>query len=102
MSVVVRLSVVLDPYVDCIGNIHYREAAADPSFVVSGMTDFSVWSARDEQPQKLWSHQSSSADALMNTTDFATNASYLDDTHLVVANSNGYVSVFEQRFQSPA
>jgi len=37
-----RLSVTVDQYVDCIGNIHYREAA-DPnnnSFVVTGMTEY--------------------------------------------------------------
>jgi len=83
-----------DPFIiDGIGNIAYNSNSM--SFAVSGFTDFSIWK-QDPQTQKaqIWSHSTSTPNVLDNVSGFATNAIYLNDTSVIVSNTEGYLLIY--------
>jgi len=88
---------VEDPYVGGIGDIIYNDQSK--SFVVSGLTDFSVWKIDDSQRKAyIWSHMQMTNNAIQNQYSFATSAAYLDPNTIIKCDRRGYASVFQQGF----
>mmetsp|Transcript_34339 Transcript_34339/g.58153 ORF Transcript_34339/g.58153 Transcript_34339/m.58153 type:complete len:575 (-) Transcript_34339:281-2005(-) len=88
---------VEDPYVGGIGDIIYNDQSK--SFVVSGLTDFSVWKIDDSQGKAyIWSHMQTTTNGFQNEYSYATSAAYLDPDTVVTCDRRGYASVFQQGF----
>mmetsp|Transcript_17768 Transcript_17768/g.28380 ORF Transcript_17768/g.28380 Transcript_17768/m.28380 type:complete len:575 (+) Transcript_17768:566-2290(+) len=88
---------VEDPYVGGIGDIIYNDQSK--SFVVSGLSDFSVWKMDDSQGKAyIWSHMSASTNKNRDEYSFATSTAYLNPNTVVMCDRRGYASVFQQGF----
>lgn len=87
---------VQDPYVDGIGHIEFNSHSN--AFVVSGLTDFTVWKQVNGE-SKVWSHMHATPDTfLQGGSSFTTFASFVDDKTIVVSTSSGHVSLYGQQW----
>eukprot|EP00467_Chlorarachnion_reptans_P020807 CAMPEP_0114495312 /NCGR_PEP_ID=MMETSP0109-20121206/5141_1 /TAXON_ID=29199 /ORGANISM="Chlorarachnion reptans, Strain CCCM449" /LENGTH=154 /DNA_ID=CAMNT_0001672453 /DNA_START=488 /DNA_END=952 /DNA_ORIENTATION=- len=88
-----------DPYVDGVGDIVFNPSSS--SFVVSGLTDFSVWHVdKSKGAASIWSHMHSTKDKPLSGSSYATAACFLDNDSIVMCDRNGYASVYKQQFPS--
>ena len=87
-----------DPYVDAVGDIDYN--IVTDTFVVSGLTDFTVWK-RDTQSKTAtpWSHMGSSKTKFENKFQYATATCYLDPDTVIMCDRNGYAGIYKQGFK---
>jgi hypothetical protein len=85
-----------DPFVDGIGSIEYSQNAN--SFVVSGYTDFSVWTKNELGTFQVFSHsiQGKSRKEIQNA--YTINAVFYDDTTVLTTDSMGWTGMYTQKF----
>jgi len=91
------LGKIQDPYVSGIGQIEYNDYSN--AFVVSGLTDFSVWRHdKASGAAQIWSHSLAAHDVLQSAGSCSTIANWLTDTCVLTTNSTGTVGLWDQDF----
>jgi len=85
-----------DPYVEGVGDIVYN--ASSQSFVVSGLTDFTVWKLGRDSTAYPWSHSETTKNSIANKTGYATAAAFLDADTVICCDRVGQAAVFKQKF----